>query len=146
MTNNKLYLGQNPIIDAAGLDDSQAGVWLKEMAEAALSVRGGGVTSFAVTRLPKLADELQVVLDDTSIKINYLESVQITRPADQTISVQEDLQVLRATAQAILDSLQSIETCLPLLRESRGKYWSLFEQVCDQASSEPKKGKSYPDH
>lgn len=146
MTNNKLFLSQKPSINAAGLDDSQAGAWLKEMAEAALSVRGGGVTGFAVTRLPKLADELQVVLNDTSKKINYLESVQITRPADQTILVQEDLQALRATAQAILDSLQSIALCLPLLHERREKYWSRFEQVCDQASSKPETEKSGPDY
>lgn len=138
-------MNDNPSVNAAAMNDLEASAWLKRMSEAAYSMEVGGITRLAATRLPELANELQMVLNDALQKITYLELAQIARSAEQTIAAQEDLKVLHETEKAIRDSLRAIMSCFQPLRENQKNRWRRFAQTEDQESSALKTTGSAPD-
>lgn len=135
-------MDNKPSVSAPAMTDRQVGAWLKEMSEVAESIWGFGPLHHTAKRLPSVAGELRDLLNDISQKINYLEAVQIVRPADLSTLILEDLSLLRETSQSILCSLQAIETCFVPLQQNQEKHWRLFESGEDRESSEPTKGES----
>ncbi|MBI6183445.1 hypothetical protein JEQ07_24000 [Serratia proteamaculans] len=128
-------MSDKPSINAANLNDFQAGGWLEDMAKAAREISSGGVIGSTVTPLRTIADGLRDALSNTSRKITYLESVKIARPEGLTTVALEDLKLLREIEKATRDSLHSIESFLEQCRKSHDRYWCQRMIIDDQESS-----------
>ncbi|WP_271311788.1 hypothetical protein [Yersinia intermedia] len=135
---------QKPSIQTAGMTEKELNAWLSELSSTANQIYRGAF-HFAGERLPSVAATLREVLEDTSRKINYLDSDKIIRAEDQTIAIQADLSALREIWQSTHDSLQTIESCLPMLFENRERYWRQLAQAEDQESLAQETGLSDSD-
>lgn len=111
-------MNEKPYINTGDMSESDAKKWILSMAKVA-DVLGtpAGAFHFLAMSLPSLAESLQDLLDDTRLKINFLESVQIDRSAGRPISVHEELEALRRIDDSLSCAFQIIRKSLELNSE-----------------------------
>lgn len=105
-------MNKRPCIDVSELTEMEAREWVQSAGKVAEELScPSGVCGFQARHLPSVADALQQILDNTRMKINFLESVKITYPANRPISVHEEQAYLRKVEEIVLCVLQNIYSC-----------------------------------
>lgn len=126
---------QKMTICALGESDESMALLLKRLAGAAEGIDLGGPFFSLSKSMPSVASALEEIQKDVEAKINYLELVQIDRPADLSTLIREDLVLLREIEQSIQHFLKTISSYFERIRGSQSKHWCLSEQNAAAKSS-----------